>query len=165
VDEVVVIGVGNPDRGDDAAGPAVVAALRGRLPPRIRLATTVGSDPATFWSLWEGAERVVVVDAMVSGRPSGTVARFDVSNDPLPGSVRLVSTHAMGAPAAIELARATGRLPHRISVHGIEGGLFTAGAAMSEEVVRAVSEVAGALVDEVLESVEGDGVATEGEVA
>jgi hydrogenase maturation protease len=108
---------------------------------------------------------VVVVDAMVSGRPSGTVTRFDVSTDPLPGSVRLVSTHAMGAPAAIELARATGRLPHRISVHGIEGGSFVAGTAMSEEVGRAVSDLADALIEEMLGDAEGNGAVTEVEVA
>jgi hydrogenase maturation protease len=150
VDEVVVVGVGNPDRGDDAAGPAVVAALWDRVPPGVRLTTTVGSDPSTFWDLWEGASHVVLVDAMVSGRPPGTIARFDVSRDPLPGTVRLVSTHALGAPAAIELARALGRLPSRVLVYGIEGGSFAGGAVMSDEVTRAVSELADGLLGEVL---------------
>ena len=156
MDEVVVIGVGNPDRGDDAAGPEVVAALRGRVPPGVRLTTTVGSDPSTLWDLWDGASHAVLVDAMVSGRPAGTVERFDVSHDRLPGSVRLVSTHAIGAPAAIELGRAIGRLPPRVSVYGIEGRSFAGGAAMSEEVARMVPVVADDLIRGVLGNPEGE---------
>ena len=92
-----MIGVGNPDRGDDAVGPEVVAHLEGRVPPGVRLATTSGSDPATVMELWRGASRAILVDAMVSGAPAGTVERFDAAAAPLPHNVRLVSTHALGA--------------------------------------------------------------------
>ena len=121
MDEVVVIGVGNPDRGDDAAGPQVVAHLAGSVTGGVQLAATSGADPATMMELWEGAERAILVDAMTSGNRPGSVERFDVTTRPLPATVSLVSTHAVGAPLAIEMARVLGRLPSRLSVYGIEG--------------------------------------------
>jgi hydrogenase maturation protease len=148
VDEVVVIGVGNPERGDDAVGPEVVAHLEGFVPPGVRLATTSGSDPATVMGLWEGADRVILVDAMVSGAAAGTVERFDAAAGPLPHNVRLVSTHALGAGMAMEMARALGRLPERMSVYGIEGCCFDVGADLSPRVAGAVPVAAGMILEE-----------------
>jgi hydrogenase maturation protease len=55
------------------------------------------------------------------------------------------STHALGVPEAIELARALGRLPARLEVYAIEGARFTAGAELSPAVERAVRELAESL--------------------
>lgn len=145
---VVVIGVGNRDRGDDAAGRRVAAALRRAVPDGVFVLESDG-DPATIMDAWEGADRAVVVDAMVSGAPAGTVRRFDATDDPLPTSVHLASTHGMGAAEAIELARQLGRLPGRLLVYGIEGSSFRAGSPLSEPVAGAVEMAAGMVLAEV----------------
>lgn len=143
-DAIVVIGVGNPDRGDDAAGRRVAAALRGSVPPGVVVMESDG-DPATIMDGWVGADRVVLIDAMISDSRPGTVRRFDATETPLPISVHLASTHGMGAAEAVELARSLGRLPDRLLIYGIEGTAYHPGAEMTQAVVDAV-EVAKAMV-------------------
>ncbi len=146
--DAVVIGVGNTDRGDDAVGAEVVAHLEGYVPPGVRLVLTSGSDPATVMELWDGAVRAILVDAMVSGTEAGLVERFDATAAPLPHNVRLVSTHALGAGLAVEMARALGKLPERLTVYGIEGCCYDAGAELSPRVAAAVPVAVGMILEE-----------------
>jgi hydrogenase maturation protease len=150
-DAVVVIGVGNPDRGDDAAGRRVAAALRGVVPAGVVVMESDG-DPTTIMDAWTGADRAVLVDAMVSDSRPGTVRRFDATETPLPVSVHLPSTHGMGAAEAVELARSLGRLPPRVLVYGIEGSAFHPGAEMTQAVSDAVDVAKGMVLAEVLDA-------------
>lgn len=146
-DAVVVIGVGNQDRGDDGVGPEVLARLAGRLPGETRMVRLFGDDPAAFMEAWSGAGRAIVIDAMVSGAAPGTLARFEAGSAPLPPGLAFASTHAFGAGTAVEMARALGRLPARLTVYGVEGRDFAAGTGLSPAVAAAVALV----VDQVLE--------------
>ena len=65
---VVVIGVGNDFRRDDGAGPAVVASLRGRVPPGVELVLTDG-EPTRLIEAWAGAALAIVVDAVRAHPP------------------------------------------------------------------------------------------------
>jgi hydrogenase maturation protease len=150
-DAAVVIGVGNPDRGDDGVGPQVLARLQERVPGGVRLVCLAGADPAGIMEAWADAGRVVLVDAMVSGTAPGTITRFDAVAGPLPAGVRLASTHVLGAETAVEMARALGRLPAHLVVYGVEGQRFTAGSALSP----AVAAVLPAAVERILEEVGG----------
>ena len=58
---VVVIGVGNPLRGDDGAGPAVIEALRGRVPDGTLLTVSDG-EPGRMLDLWDRDDTVVVAE-------------------------------------------------------------------------------------------------------
>jgi hydrogenase maturation protease len=128
-----VIGLGNAVRGDDAAG--LIAARRlGGLEHE--------GDPLALLDLWQGAELVVVIDAVSSGADPGTLHRFDAVAGPLPARLRSsTSTHAVGLGEAIELARALGRLPARLVVYGIEGERFATGTALTPPVTAAVEAV------------------------
>lgn len=136
----VVIGVGNPYRGDDGAGLAVAERARACLPAEVDV-LECEQEPTRLLDAWEAAEAAVVVDAVVSGAPPGTVHRYDASDSPLPARVFRSSTHAFGVGDAVELARTLGRLPSRIVVYGVEGANFEAGAALSPPVLAAVDDV------------------------
>jgi hydrogenase maturation protease len=151
--DCVVIGVGNPDRGDDAAGPAVARRLQNgimavpELDPDIAQAIRPrivehGGEATTLVLQMDGAEQAFLIDACVSGGPPGTIHRFDVSCNAMPAVASGVSTHGFGLAAAVELARALGRLPRRSIVYAIEGASFEAGAPLSPPVAEAVAEVA-----------------------
>jgi len=144
----VVLGVGNPDRGDDAAGPIVARALRGRLPDGV--AVIEGSGEATaLIAHMDGAAAVFLIDACVSGAPPGTVHRVDASAAPVPERLRGLTTHGFGVAAAVELARAVGQLPPRCVIYAIEGAAFETGAALSPAVAAAAAEAARALCAEI----------------
>ena len=135
-----VIGLGNPLRGDDAAGLLVARRVRELAPTEVE-AVELEGEPVRLLDAWEGAELAVVVDAVRSGAGDGEASWFDVSREPLPAEAATASTHALGLADVIELGRALGRLPARLIVIGIEGAEFEAGAAPSGAVLRAVATV------------------------
>ncbi len=143
----LVIGVGNLYRRDDAAGWEVVRCLRRRVPPHVRLVEHDGEATALL-DVWEGADLVILVDAVASGSAPGTVHRFEAADGPLPAALMRVSTHALGVAAAVELARALGRLPPRLIVYGIEGEDFSEGVGLSSRVRAAVSEVVALILQD-----------------
>jgi hydrogenase maturation protease len=145
----VVIGVGNPLRGDDAAGVVVAERLRPRVPEGVAV-VSCSEEPTRLMEAWEGAECVVLVDTVSSGEPAGTVHRFDAGEEAVPARTFRSSTHAIGIADTIELARALGRLPRRVRVYGIEAGGFGTGSSLTPAVESAVAF----LVQEVLADLE-----------
>lgn len=146
----LVCGVGRRERGDDAAGPTVADRLALRAPSGVEV-RVVEDDVLGLVDAWSGRERVVLVDAMVSGAPPGTVSRFDARAGALPTVLRAVSSHAFDVGAAVELARALDRLPDALVVYGIEGKTFE-GDGLSANVERALDDV----VERVLAELRGE---------
>ena len=129
-----LIGIGNPDRGDDAAGWEVAGSVSTWEVDR----RTAGSFD--LLDVWDKDDEVVIVDAMRSGAAPGTVHMFDVTKEALPFGA-FASTHAFGPAAVIELARTMDRLPHSLVVIGIEVADTSHGNHMTPEVSRAVNKV------------------------
>lgn len=141
-----ILGVGNPMRGDDGVGHAVIEQLS---PSEERVVCALTGEVSRLVEALGSAERVVLIDAMRSGTEPGTIACFDVSREPLPSSViGAASTHALGVAEAVELARALGTLPEHVLVMGIEGAAFDAGASLSPPVEAAVARAVARIEDE-----------------
>ena len=147
---IVVIGVGNPFRGDDGAGPEVARLLRDRLPRGVEVVEHDG-DPAGLLDGWQDARVAYVVDAVCDGGPAGAVHRLEIDGDAVevPASPRRDSSHALGLGDAVQLARVLGRLPERLVLLGITGDCFVTGAPLGDAVRRAVATVADTLAQEV----------------
>jgi hydrogenase maturation protease len=144
---VLVIGVGNDYRSDDAVGLVVVRTLKAKQLPGILCLESDG-DGTTLLETWSHASRVIIIDAISSGTQPGTIHRFDALTQLLPASYSFSSTHAFGVAEAIQLARTLDQLPASLVVYGVEGREFVAGVGLSAEVEQAVQEV--------VELVEGD---------
>ncbi|MDQ7041673.1 MAG: hydrogenase maturation protease [Rhodothermus sp.] len=143
----VVIGLGHPLRGDDAAGPTTIAQLRSRLNDTVRMLTL--ADPLRLLDYWGDAELVIVCDAVYSGALPGTLHRFEAHTVPLPTPVRsAVSSHGIGLAEVVELARQLGRLPRRLIIYGIEGRWFEPGRPLSPEVAAAIPHAVEAILQE-----------------
>ena len=135
----LVIGVGNPLRGDDAAGLRAA-----QLVKSARVEEVV--DCSDLMTMWGEDDSVIVIDAMVSGAAPGTVRRYDGLTQNLPARA-FASTHAFGLAEAVEMSRVLGRLPRALTVFGIEAASFEQGSGLSPDVERAAREVAS-MVDE-----------------
>ncbi len=99
------------------------------------------NEPGTLLDMWHKDDDVIVIDAVVSGAPTGTIHRMDVGRSPLP--IRsATSSHAFGLADVIELARSLDRLPRSIQVYGIEVESLEPGTMMSQSVNAAVDAVA-----------------------
>jgi len=151
---VLVIGIGNPLRHDDAVGLEAVRRMRPLMRaagPRWRGVAIETceheGEPLGLLESWEGAGAVVLVDAIHGESQAGTVRRFDASSTPVPADLAgSTSTHAVGVAEAIELARALGRLPRRIVVYGVAGARFDAGGGLSDEVLAALGPLTEAVL-------------------
>ncbi len=134
---MLVLGCGHPDRGDDAAGPLAARRLREwGIDAREH-----GGDALSLMEAWQGADEVVLVDAVVTGRRAGAVSVWDARTAPMQGA-RLGSSHALGLAEAIGLSRELGRLPGRLTLYGIEARRFDPGRPPSPAVLRGVERAA-----------------------
>ena len=135
----VVIGVGNPWRGDDGVGHHVVEAVRASLPPSVGVQLLDG-EPTRLLDA-DGKDQVVVVDAVKSGEPPGTVRSWEVDEHAVPSPVRTeASSHGGGVAEATRLGHALDRLPDRLVVVTVEVGSVDDGKGLSPAVEAAVSE-------------------------
>ena len=144
---VLVIGVGNEFRGDDAAG---LLAARRLVEMDLSMVTVIEQrgEGADLIAAWEGAECVYLIDAAHSGAKVGTIHRFDAHSENPPGDYLSFSSHAFGVLEAVELSRSLGQLPSKVVMYGIEGGRFETGSEVSPAVETAVDQVVAALVSE-----------------
>jgi hydrogenase maturation protease len=132
----LVIGVGNPDRGDDGAGRAVARRLLARAPRGLDVRECSG-EATQLMGAWAGFDDVVVVDACRGAGPPGSVHRIAPDEVERIATLRHASTHSLGVAAAIGLARALGRLPSRLVVYAIEARPGHDGDELSPEVQQA----------------------------
>jgi len=166
---VLVVGLGSPDRGDDAVGPQVAAVVAQAVIARHLVGVHVveHEDPTALVDLLDPAgptgawDAVVVIDAVRSEAATGAVTVLEVGSagqdlttlgarlDPGPAG-----THGFGLAGAIELARALDRLPHRVVVVGIEAIGFDHGAPLSGAVRAAIPHAADAVLLTVEEAIE-----------
>jgi hydrogenase maturation protease len=144
----IVFGIGNPDRGDDAAGPAAARQLRELLLRGVEVIEHLGEATALLAQM-DGAASVFLIDACASGAPAGTIHRFDVGATVVPDVALRLSTHGFGPAMAIELAMTLGQLPHRCIVYAIEGASFDPGAPLSPHVAAAIAEVVARVREEI----------------
>lgn len=136
---LLVIGVGNRDRGDDAVGPVVCDLVAAAGLPGVDTLVFEGSV-LDLPMHWRPEDRVVIVDARApAGRP-GRVTDTDALAHRLVAP-SAASTHAVDLGAAVELARVLGRMPAELAIVGIEGASFGFGDALHPAVRRAATRV------------------------
>jgi hydrogenase maturation protease len=137
---VLVVGIGCPDRGDDGVGRAVVRQVGALGLPGVQVVPD--AEPLDLLDDGMAADLLVVVDAVRSGRAPGTVLVREVGSGALPDWAGATSTHAIGLDAAVELARALGRMPRRLVLVGVEAAGFQTGEPLSPGVLDAVTAAA-----------------------
>jgi len=136
----LVIGVGNPDRGDDGAGTAVARQLMGRNDCALEVRECTG-DATLLMSAWTGFDDVILVDACRGAGPSGSIHRIGPDEVDRVAWLQHASTHSLGVATAIGLARVLGTLPSRLVIYAIEARHSLEGEGLSPEVDHAVHEV------------------------
>jgi len=148
---VLVIGIGNEDRGDDGVGLAAIKALEEQGLQEVICKKSTG-DGMALMDLWEGFSNVILIDAMLSDSTPGAICRCDVNKEVIPARLSSHSAYAFGVADAIELAKTLYELPTNLIVYAIEGKDFTARAGLTPEVEYAASVIVRLVMREVQES-------------
>lgn len=147
IDRTLVIGVGNEYRGDDGVGLHVIRDLRRAGIAGCDLLEESGEGGALM-ECWKERDVVILVDAVRSGSPPGTIHRIEAHKGPVPAALAHFSSHAFGIAEAIELSRILNRLPEVLIIYGIEGKSFTAGSSLSAAVEAASAIVRNRIVND-----------------
>jgi len=146
--KVLVVCLGNPDRGDDGVGLLVAKKLAGLLPTDVAIASLSG-DILSLMADWAGFDAVICIDAAAPLSAPGRIHRVDLATSELPRNLSPGSSHALGLGDAIALARVLQTAPRDIMIYAVEGAAFDGGAPMTPEVAAAVDEVAACVVADV----------------
>ncbi len=145
---ILLAGVGNESRRDDALGLAVVRQISRDPPPGVLIAEFQG-DLTDILDLWQGRRLAVVVDAMRTSLPPGTIVRSEVFGPGFEGSPTPSSTHGLSLGHAVGLGRALGKLPEEIVLFTIEAREVRMGIGLSQEVGSAIPRVVAQVLAEV----------------
>lgn len=138
----LLLGVGNPDRGDDGVGPEVAARIARLGLPGVQV--VVEAQPLALLDHLRGPPRpgtVVVVDALAPGHEPGRVRVLEVGEHRLLPRWRCVGSHGLGVAHAVEMARALDLMPPRLTLVGVEAGSAGLGATLSAPVVARLDDV------------------------
>ncbi len=146
---VLVVGLGNVLLGDDGLGPVALARIERdyRIPPEVRLIDG-GTLGLTLLSELVQAVHVILVDAVATGEPPGTLVRLD--GDAVRDAVRdRLSVHQVGVADLLDAARLIGCYPDSVVLLGLAPGSIGFGVERTDAVEKALGTLVSAVAQEV----------------
>jgi hydrogenase maturation protease len=143
----VVVGVGNPFMRDDGFGVVVARELEKLNLGKGVLVLQRQMLDVSLLLLSEDATRVVVVDAVKSGKRPGTLVRFRATASG-PPILQVPLSHGMQVADLVKLARKNKIRLCPISVIGVEPADCTIGESMTKAVRDAVPAAVEAVLEE-----------------
>lgn len=145
---VLVLGIGNLIMSDDSVGVRLVQRLQEdyRFPEAVSLhdGGTLGPE---LLPLLEGVEKLLVVDAVETGKPPGTVVRLTGDDIPLVMGAKL-SPHQLGLTDLLAVATLQGVIPQEVVVWGIQPENFGLGLEMSPAVASRMDALESGVLQE-----------------
>jgi hydrogenase maturation protease len=99
-------------------------------------------------AVFEGRQRVIVVDAAELGREPGEFRRFTTAEVHLRGAGRQLSVHSSGLGDALLLAEALDVLPQELIIFGVQPAKLDWGAGLSPEVEEALPKIVRGILAE-----------------
>jgi hydrogenase maturation protease len=148
---VLVLGLGNRFRRDDAVGLVLADALRVGKLRGARVETAEDGGPL-LWERWAPKDRVLLLDAAEDGETPGTLRVYDLMGSPPAVERARASSHGLGLVEAVALARALGRMPRSLALLTVTGADFLMGEGLSADVRRAVPAAEAAVTAVLMEA-------------
>ena len=147
-ENTLIIGLGNPLRGDDGVGVRIVKELNERTLPHNVDVVDGGTQGLGLINLMENRQRVILVDAVDIGQAPGDFVRFTLDEVLLPGSDQHLSIHAAGLRDALLLAQTLNKLPPEVIIYGVQPKQFAWDTGLSPEVEASLPGLVAAVLVE-----------------
>lgn len=149
IPRIVVVGLGNDYRGDDACGLIVARKIASLTLDGVHTVDGI-ADGTDLFELWDSSTVMILIDCAHSGSAPGTLHRFEPLSGPFPEHLmNPYSTHSFSIGKTLQLARALDNIPARVIVYGIEGREFTPGAGLSTEVRKSMDSAVAAIRNDI----------------
>lgn len=144
----LVLGVGNLVMSDDGIGVVVVQRLQReyRLPPQVSVMDggTLGLD---ILPRLEGIERLIVVDALETGKVPGSCVRLVGDEIPLALETKL-SPHQMGLKDLLTVSLLLGHAPREMVLIGVQPECIEMGTELTSAVEAQVETMLQGILEE-----------------
>lgn len=146
--DVLVVGAGRNEHGDEGIGCAVVSRLAGM---QLKGVETCCQDRgiSNLAERWTGYEAVYLIEAMRTGAAPGSVQRFDGHTALLPDGFGLDRKQTLFLRRAIELSRGLGTLPDHLVLFGVEIAQRAVGGGLSRPVEATADRLAQRIASEI----------------
>jgi hydrogenase maturation protease len=137
---IVVLGVGNQLFQDEGVGVHVVNTLLENKLSYPNLEIVDGGTCPEFAYLVEGADKLIVVDAVEGGEKPGTIYRFGIDDVKQDFPIRM-SLHQMGLIDNLRMLSIVGKQPKSVIIIGIEPKTIRLGMELSPEIQGKIPEI------------------------
>jgi hydrogenase maturation protease len=144
----LIIGLGNPLRGDDGIGVHVAQSLAEQTLPEGAEVVDGGTRGLELVNLMEGRQRVILVDAAHMDRSPGEFVRFTLDEARLLGEDQHLSIHAAGLRDALLLAQVLQALPDEVVIYGVQPANLNWDDDLSPKVRAAIPQIVESILDE-----------------
>jgi len=145
---IFIIGIGNENRKDDAIGIKVISVLEKMALSGVQL-IKIQDDITDLLNLWANARLVILIDAVISDNPPGTIIRIDANDLSSFKSIKTTSTHSLSIINLIQLAKILGTLPEKLIFYGIEIKNKEVGFGIDEKVEKSIKKVVSQILLEI----------------
>jgi hydrogenase maturation protease len=144
--DTVVIGLGNVVLSDDGLGVHIVHRLRERYQFEDRVELVEGGTAGLLLlPHLADARRAIIVDAIDTGAPAGTLVRFAGEQCWRAFELHL-TPHEVGLRDLLGAAQLTGSWPSQLVLHGAQPACTALGTELSEPVAAVLDPLAGAVM-------------------
>jgi hydrogenase maturation protease len=145
---ILVMAVGNILKQDDGFAETVLRCLEEKdLPEEVEL-FDAGTSAIDLMEIFNGREKLIVVDAVRGGQPAGTLYRFspeDVENQALP----MNTLHQVGLLETLRLGELVDCKPKTTVIIGCQPQQTELGIGLSETVAARVDKAAELVLEEI----------------
>jgi hydrogenase maturation protease len=145
---ITIVGIGNEFRGDDGVALFTLRDLKDTLPPQVKIVEMTG-DQSNLLELMQDTNNMIIIDAVNSTAPSGTILHINASEEPFPHNFFAISSHGIDLAQSIELARTMKKLPSVVLIYGIVGRDFSFTTSLSQQVKDSAEMVKNKIVNDV----------------
>jgi len=144
--KILIIGVGNTILQDEGVGMHAARALeREKLPPGV-LVIEAETSIMDFLPQIQAAEKIIIIDALRTGSPPGTIYRLTPEDLPVDAALSL---HAMGPLQVIQLAKQAGDFRAEVIIIGVEPKEMDLGMELTPEVKAQLPKIVEVVLGEI----------------
>ncbi len=146
--KILVLGIGNLILQDEGLGIQAIQQLQAQfeIPPEIEILDG-GTSGMELLTPISDAEQIIILDAVKTGKPAGTIVRLD--NEEIPTFFRTkVSPHQIGLADVLAAATLTDSMPRNLVLFGVEPLEIDLGMELSVPVAEQMPRLIQMIVDE-----------------
>lgn len=152
--KTVVLGTGNELFKDEGVGVHVARILQTKLPTSINDVEVIdGGTSPDIWSLIDGADKLIIVDAVRGGCEPGTIYRFTPQQIVAETGI-ITSVHQMGILENLSLIELVGSKPGETIIIGVEPSELEPGLELSPELQKRMPKIIQTVLEEISSPIE-----------